>query len=113
MGCRATTLREWAAAARGVRGALGSAGRPPEHRRIERSDTTRKECSMAESKREEAARKGGEAVSRDREHMAEIGKRGAEARVEEREQRSEAGRMGAEAREERREERSEAGRAGA
>ena len=33
-----------------------------------------------QSSREEAARKGGEAVSRDREHMSEIGRKGAEER---------------------------------
>ncbi|MEO5970734.1 MAG: hypothetical protein ABIQ95_12480 [Bdellovibrionia bacterium] len=36
--------------------------------------------SADEQTREETARKGGEAVSKDREHMADIGKKGGEAR---------------------------------
>jgi general stress protein YciG len=36
--------------------------------------------SADDQTREETARKGGEAVSKDREHMAEIGKKGGEAR---------------------------------
>ena len=34
---------------------------------------------MAEERRQEPARKGGEAVSQDREHMAHIGRKGGEA----------------------------------
>lgn len=36
-------------------------------------------ASADQQTREETARKGGEAVSQDREHMAEIGKKGGEA----------------------------------
>ena len=36
--------------------------------------------SSDEKTREEVARKGGEAVSRDREHMAQIGRKGGESR---------------------------------
>lgn len=46
----------------------------------------------------EAGRKGGEAVSRDREHMAEIGRKGGEAVSEDREHMAQIGREGGEAR---------------
>lgn len=46
----------------------------------------------------EAGRKGGEAVSQDREHMAEIGRKGGEAVSQDREHMAEIGRKGGEAR---------------
>jgi general stress protein YciG len=46
----------------------------------------------------EAGRKGGEAVSQDREHMAEIGRKGGEAVSQDREHMAEIGREGGEAR---------------
>ena len=46
----------------------------------------------------EAGRKGGEAVSQDREHMAEIGRKGGEAVSEDRGHMAEIGRKGGEAR---------------
>lgn len=59
---------------------------------------------MPDNNRSEAARKGGEAVSEDREHMAEIGRKGGEksggqqsgggGRGGSQQQRSEAGRKG-------------------
>jgi general stress protein YciG len=48
--------------------------------------------------REEAARKGGEAVSQNRDHMASIGRKGGEAVSRNREHMAEIGRLGAEAR---------------
>ncbi len=48
--------------------------------------------------REQAARKGGEAVSQNREHMASIGRKGGEAVSRNREHMAEIGRLGAEAR---------------
>jgi general stress protein YciG len=48
--------------------------------------------------REEAARKGGEKVSEDREHMREIGRKGGESVASDREHMSEIGRKGAEER---------------
>jgi general stress protein YciG len=44
--------------------------------------------------RQEAARKGGEAVSRDREHMSDIGRKGGEAVSRDREHMSDIGRKG-------------------
>jgi general stress protein YciG len=51
-----------------------------------------------ERSREEAARKGGEKVSEDREHMREIGRKGGERVASNREHMSEIGRKGAEER---------------
>ena len=42
-------------------------------------------AAMSDSQQREAARKGGEAVSEDREHMAEIGRKGGEASAQSRE----------------------------
>jgi uncharacterized protein len=50
-----------------------------------------------EKTREEVARKGGEAVSQDRQHMAEIGRKGGETVSKDREHMSEIGRKGGEA----------------
>jgi len=44
--------------------------------------------------RKEAARKGGEAVSRDRQHMAEIGRKGGQKVSQDREHMAEIGRKG-------------------
>jgi general stress protein YciG len=46
------------------------------------------------SSRKEAARKGGEAVSRDREHMAAIGRKGGQKVSQDREHMAEIGRKG-------------------
>jgi general stress protein YciG len=51
-----------------------------------------------ENARQEAARKGGEKVSEDREHMREIGRKGGERVASDREHMSEIGRKGAEER---------------
>jgi general stress protein YciG len=48
-----------------------------------------------ESSRQEAARKGGEKVSEDREHMREIGRKGGQRVASNREHMSEIGRKGA------------------
>jgi hypothetical protein len=62
-----------------------------------RSDAKRGSATAGMS-REEAARKGGEAVSQNREHMASIGRKGGEAVSRNREHMAEIGRLGAEAR---------------
>ena len=49
------------------------------------------------SSREASARKGGEAVSQDREHMADIGRKGGEAVSQDREHMADIGRKGGEA----------------
>ena len=49
------------------------------------------------SSREASARKGGEAVSQDREHMADIGRKGGEAVSQNREHMADIGRKGGEA----------------
>lgn len=54
-------------------------------------------AAMDSSLQKEIARKGGEAVSRDREHMAEIGRKGGEAVSKNREHMSEIGRKGGKA----------------
>ncbi len=53
-------------------------------------------ASMDDNKQREIARKGGEAVSRDREHMAEIGRKGGEEVSKDREHMAEIGRKGGE-----------------
>ena len=52
---------------------------------------------MADRSRQEAGKKGGEAVSRNREHMAEIGRKGGEAVSRNREHMAAIGRKGGEA----------------
>jgi general stress protein YciG len=54
-------------------------------------------AAMDPSLQKEIARKGGAAVSRDREHMAEIGRKGGEAVSKNREHMSEIGRKGGKA----------------
>jgi len=53
---------------------------------------------MASDKQKEIAKKGGEAVSRNREHMAAIGRRGGESVSRNREHMAAIGRRGGEAR---------------
>ena len=55
-------------------------------------------ASMDLLKRREIARKGGQAVSRDRDHMAAIGRRGGEVVSRDREHMAEIGEKGGEAR---------------
>jgi len=50
--------------------------------------------SGTSNSRKEAARKGGEAVSRDREHMAAIGRKGGQKVSQDREHMAEIGRKG-------------------
>ena len=54
----------------------------------------RRSSSMNTNSRKEAARKGGEAVSRDREHMAAIGRKGGQKVSQDREHMAEIGRKG-------------------
>ena len=55
-------------------------------------------ASADEKTRSEVARKGGQAVSRNRQHMAEIGRKGGVAVSRDREHMAEIGRKGGEAR---------------
>ena len=55
-------------------------------------------AAMDEKQQKEIARKGGEAVSRNREHMAQIGKKGGEAVSANRQHMSEIGQKGGESR---------------
>lgn len=55
-------------------------------------------ASMSEEKQREIAKKGGETVSRNREHMAAIGRKGGEAVSQNREHMANIGRKGGEAR---------------
>lgn len=55
-------------------------------------------AAMNSDKQKEIAKKGGEAVSRNREHMAAIGRRGGESVSRNREHMAEIGRRGGEAR---------------
>ena len=48
------------------------------------NESNRGFAGMSDSEQREIARKGGEAVSEDREHMAEIGRKGGEASAESR-----------------------------
>jgi general stress protein YciG len=54
-------------------------------------------ASMSQEKQREIARKGGEAVSENRQHMSEIGRKGGEAVSENRKHMAEIGRKGGEA----------------
>ena len=54
-------------------------------------------AAMDEKTQKEIARKGGESVSRDRDHMSEIGQKGGEAVSKDREHMAEIGRKGGEA----------------
>jgi uncharacterized protein len=56
----------------------------------------RKQDGRGNSARKEAARKGGLAVSRDREHMAEIGRKGGEKVSQDREHMARIGKKGGE-----------------
>ncbi len=51
---------------------------------------------MDENKQRDIARKGGEAVSKDREHMSDIGRKGGEAVSKDREHMADIGRKGGE-----------------
>ncbi len=53
-------------------------------------------ASMDDNKQRDIARKGGEAVSKNREHMAEIGRKGGEEVSKNREHMAEIGRKGGE-----------------
>lgn len=55
-------------------------------------------ASADERTRQEVAKKGGEAVSRNREHMSEIGRRGGESVSRDKQHMSEIGRKGGESR---------------
>lgn len=61
-------------------------------------ETERGFALMDERKQREIARKGGEAVSRNREHMAAIGRKGGEAVSRNREHMASIGRKGGESR---------------
>jgi hypothetical protein len=63
-----------------------------------REDDKRHQDNLSEEQRSAIGRKGGEAVSEDREHMAEIGRKGGEAVSEDREHMAEIGRKGGESR---------------
>jgi general stress protein YciG len=62
------------------------------------STSNRGFAAMDERQQREIAKKGGEAVSRNREHMAEIGKKGGEAVSANRQHMSEIGQKGGESR---------------
>jgi general stress protein YciG len=64
-------------------------------------------AAMDQARQREIARKGGEAVSRDRQHMAEIGGKGGEVVSQDRQHMSDIGRKGGAASGERRSGRSE------
>jgi uncharacterized protein len=53
--------------------------------------------NVSQEERERIARKGGETVSQDREHMAEIGRKGGETVSQDREHMAEIGRKGGQA----------------
>jgi uncharacterized protein len=66
-------------------------------RKGNRGDTSNRGfASMDDNKQRDIARKGGEAVSRNREHMAEIGRKGGEEVSKNREHMAEIGRKGGE-----------------
>lgn len=63
-----------------------------------RGQTSNRGLASADDRtREEVSRKGGQAVSQDREHMAEIGRRGGQAVSQDRRHMAEIGRKGGKA----------------
>jgi general stress protein YciG len=60
----------------------------------DRGNDERGFASMSEEERRRIAEKGGEAVSKDREHMSEIGKKGGEASAESRSRDDDSGTRG-------------------
>jgi general stress protein YciG len=71
--------------------------RPPEGAPHERRRGARGTAAMDAKTRQEVARKGGLAVSRNRQHMAEIGRKGGQTVSKNREHMAEIGRKGGEA----------------
>lgn len=69
-------------------------GRLPRRTQMDKPKSRRGFAAMSPEKQLEIARKGGEAVSRDRQHMTEIGRKGGDSVSRDRQHMAEIGREG-------------------